>query len=210
MHFGLTSNDILDTAQNYLCKQSLEIILNRLKTLILTLKKRAIDDKYVLMIGRTHGRFAEPITVGLFFARFAAEFKRHYQRLQTAQTEIAKAKISGATGTFTHLPFDIEKFVAQKLDLAPAILSTQIIARDYLIAMYQAGVNLGTTLEGLAIDLRNGQRSEINEFQEQFHQNQKGSSAMPHKINPVTLENICGLTRMLRSFTSAIYQTNLL
>ncbi len=210
LHFGLTSNDVLDTAQNYLCKASLTIILERLKTLFLALKKRAFDDRYVLMLGRTHGQAAEPITVGLFFARFAAEFKRHYQRLQVAQTEIAKAKIAGATGTYTHLPFDIEKFVAEKLGLTPAVLSTQIVARDYLIAMYQAGINLATTLEKLAVNLRSGQRSEINEFQEQFHKNQKGSSAMPHKINPVTLENICGLTRMLRSFSHAIYQTNLL
>ena len=210
LHFGLTSNDILDTTQNYLSKLSLAHLLTLLQTLIAALKTRAFDDKYVLMLGRTHGRAAEPITVGLFFARYAAEFQRHYQRLEGAQAEISKAKIAGATGTFTHLPFDIEKFVAQALGLEPAVLSTQLAPRDHLIVMFQAGINCAISLESLAINLRTGQRSEINEFQERFHEKQKGSSAMPHKINPITLENICALAKMLQGFTHPIYATNLL
>ncbi len=210
IHFGLTSNDVLDTTQNYLSKLSLKIVLNQVDELINILKKRAFDDKYVLMIGRTHGRFAEPITVGLFFARFAAELKRHYQRLLVACDEIAVAKISGATGTYTHLPFDIEQLVAKRMEMKPSTISTQIVPRDHLIAMFQAGTNLATTLEKMAIDLRTGQRSEINEFQEQFQKGQQGSSAMPHKINPITLENVCGLINVLRGISSSVYRTNLL
>ena len=210
IHYGLTSNDILDSAQNYLSVASLDLVLKNLNRLLHILTKRALADKHVLMVGRTHGRFAEPITVGLFFVRWVAELQRHKERLTKVRDEIAIIKISGATGTYTHLPFDIENEVARALKMRPATVSTQIIARDSLIAMYQAGVNLATTLESLAIDLRNGQRSEINEFQEDFTEQQQGSSAMPHKMNPIQLEKICGLARLLRGLGTSIYQTNLL
>jgi adenylosuccinate lyase len=199
VHMGLTSNDVTDTALALQMKEAADIILKDLDNLKETLAKKARHYKKTVMIGRTHGVHAEPTTFGLKLAVFYEQVKRDIGRLEHAKENISFGKISGAVGTFSNIEPRIESFVCKKLGLKPAAVSNQVLQRDrhaeYLCAIAIAGA----TLEKLATELRSLQRTEILEAEEYFSKTQKGSSAMPHKRNPITCERICGLARLLRA-----------
>ncbi len=203
IHMGLTSNDVLDTSLSVMMRQAMDILIEDVRGLLRALKKKARRYKTTPMIGRTHGMHAEPITFGLKMALFYDALKRDLARLQEARDCISVGKISGAVGTYANIEPFIEEFVCKKLGLKPARISTQVLQRDrhaqYLIAVAMAG----TSLEGLATELRHLQRTEVDEVQEYFSPTQKGSSAMPHKKNPITCERICGLARILRGNAQA-------
>jgi adenylosuccinate lyase len=203
VHMGLTSNDVLDTSLSVMMRQAMDILIDDVKALLRTLKKKARRYKTTPMMGRTHGMHAEPLTFGLKMALFYDVFRRDLARLEEAREYISIGKISGAVGTYANIEPFVEEFVSRKLGLKPARISTQVIQRDrhaqYLIAIAMAG----TSLEALATELRHLQRTEVGEAQEYFSPTQKGSSAMPHKKNPITCERICGLARVLRGNAQA-------
>jgi len=198
VHYGMTSSDVLDTAFSVQLKQAGELILNKLLVLRKTLSKLAKKYKYLPMVGRTHGVHAEAITVGLKFALWFDENNRNIERLQKAIKGISIGKISGAVGTYEHLNPSVERYVCSKLGLKPAKVSTQIVQRDihaeYLTTMAIAACSF----EKFATEIRHLQKTEVLEFEEPFTKGQKGSSAMPHKKNPVVCERISGLARILR------------
>ncbi len=200
LHLGMTSSDMLDTAMAYRLKRAMEIILQDADNLLEAIKEKAFQYKDTPMIGRTHGIHAEPITFGFKLANFYEEIKRNKKRLLLAKENISYGKISGAVGTFSHLPLEIEAYTCEKLGLKPDPISTQVISRDryaeYLCAL---GI-LASSLEKIATEIRHLQRTEVLEAEEPFTVGQKGSSAMPHKRNPILTENICGLTRTIRSY----------
>jgi len=203
LHFGLTSSDVLDTSLAVLLKQSAALLVKDLIRLRAALATQARRHKRTLMMGRTHGIHAEPTTFGLKMAVFYDEFSRHLVRLRTVADEVAVGKISGAVGTFANVDPSVERHVCGKLGLRPAPISTQIIQRD-LHASYTLTLALiGCSLEKLATEIRNLQRTEIQEVEEPFGKGQKGSSAMPHKKNPVTCERVAGLSRLLRGYSVA-------
>ncbi len=210
IHYGLTSNDILDTTQNYLLKQSCEIIVQKIENILVILKKTAYQEKNTISIGRTHGMFAEPITIGFKFALWFYELRNHLRRINEAKKEINYVKILGPTGISAHSSLELNKFVGKKLDMKATKIANQVISRDHLIAVFNTLINLVTSIEKSAIEIRNLSRSELNEISEGFGKKQKGSSAMPHKKNPIWSENICGLVRYLRNMTQSFYHTNLL
>lgn len=203
LHFGLTSSDVLDTSLAVLLKQSSALLVKDLIRLKAALARQARRHKRTLMIGRTHGIHAEPTTFGLKMAVFYDEFTRHLVRLRAVEREVAVGKISGAVGTFANVDPSVERYVCGKLGLRPAPISTQIIQRD-LHASYTSTLALiGASLEKLATEIRNLQRTELQEVEEPFGKGQKGSSAMPHKKNPVTCERVAGLSRLLRGYSIA-------
>ncbi|MGE4483063.1 adenylosuccinate lyase [Acidocella sp.] len=199
VHLGLTSSDVLDTCLAIQLAQAADLLLEDLDKVLEALKKRALEHKYTLTIGRSHGIHAEPTSFGLKLAGHYAEFARNKQRLITAREEIATCAISGAVGTFAHVDPRVEEFVAKKLGLKPEPVSTQVIPRDRHAAFFAALAVTASGVERLATEVRHLQRSEVREAEEFFHAGQKGSSAMPHKRNPVLSENLCGLARLVRA-----------
>jgi adenylosuccinate lyase len=200
IHLGLTSSDIMDTALGLQLKESSEIIEHGLAELIAVLEHKAVKYKYTLMIGRTHGVHAEPITFGLKIARWVEEMKRNAQRLLAAKEAISIGKISGAVGTYATVPPDIERIACSKLGLSPDSISSQIIQRDRHAQFMSTLAILGGSLENIATEIRSLQRTEILELEEPFQKGQTGSSAMPHKRNPELCERICGIARLLRGY----------
>jgi adenylosuccinate lyase len=198
VHQGMTSSDVLDTCLNVQLVRATDILLADLDKLLAALKRRAMEHKYTVTIGRSHGIHAEPTTFGLKLAQAYAEFARGKQRLEAARAEIATCAISGAVGTFANIDPRVEAHVAKKMGLVPEPISTQVIPRDRH-AMYFAilGV-IASSIERLAIEIRHLQRTEVLEAEEFFSKGQKGSSAMPHKRNPVLTENLTGLARLVR------------
>lgn len=206
IHYGLTSSDVGDTALSIQLVQSADIILNRLNKVIEQLKYLAIQYKDLIMIGRTHGIHGEPITLGLKFAHFYSEMLRNKERLLQAREQIAVGKLSGAVGTFSNLDPDIEEEVCNRLGLKAEKIATQVISRDrHAFYMSVLGIIAGT-LERMAQEIRLLQKSEGREIEEPFAKGQKGSSAMPHKRNPVISERICGLARVIQSNVMTAYR----
>jgi len=199
IHLGMTSSDLLDTSNALLMREAGQLILDDLHQLGQALKTRAIEHKHTVCIGRSHGVHAEPTTFGLKLALWYDEVNRHIDRLRHAIDTISVAKISGAVGTFSHLDPIIEELVCQKLGLKPAPVSNQIIQRDRYAEFLTTLALIGSSLEKFATEIRNLQRTEILEVEEFFSRGQKGSSAMPHKRNPVSCEQISGLSRVVRA-----------
>jgi|UniRef100_A0A7V6A2A4 adenylosuccinate lyase len=197
-HFGLTSSDVLDTALALRLKESADLLLAGLDDLLAVLKDKAYAYKDQVMVGRTHGVHAEPITLGLKFALWYAEFQRQRQRLVAAKESVSVGKLSGAVGTFAHLPPAVEAGVCSRLGLTPAPIASQIIQRDRHAHYLTTLALIGASIEKVALEIRHLQRTEVREAEEAFGSRQKGSSAMPHKRNPVLTENLCGLARVLR------------
>ncbi|MDQ7080144.1 MAG: adenylosuccinate lyase [Paracoccaceae bacterium] len=199
VHQGMTSSDVLDTCFNIQLTRAADILIDDIQALLAALKRRAYEHKDTLRIGRSHGIHAEPTTMGLTFARFYAEMDRNLRRLRTARTEIATGAISGAVGTFANIDPRVEEHVCKKLGLSPEPISTQVIPRDRHAAFFSALAITASSIENIAIEIRHMQRTEVLEAEEFFAKGQKGSSAMPHKRNPVLSENLTGLARLVRS-----------
>lgn len=198
IHYGMTSSDILDTTLSYQMKTAGEILLKQMKELREVLKKRAIEHKNSICVGRSHGIHAEPTSMGLKFALWYEETKRNITRLESAIDTISVGQISGAVGTFEHLSPKVEEFVCDKMGLKPASVSTQVIQRDRHAEFMTTLAIIGATLEKIAVEIRHLQRTEVLEAEEFFSKGQKGSSAMPHKRNPIISERLSGLARVLR------------
>jgi adenylosuccinate lyase len=199
LHKGMTSSDILDTCFNLQLKQSGEVLLYDIKDLLASIKKQAIKHKKTLCIGRSHGIHAEPITFGLKMLTFYQEFLRNKKRLEDSINEISTCAISGAVGTFANIDPRVESYVAKKLKLKIEPISTQIIPRDRHAQFFSTLGIIASSIERLATEIRNLQKTEVLEVEEFFAKKQKGSSAMPHKKNPILSENLTGLARMVRS-----------
>jgi len=199
IHYGMTSSDILDTTLAYQMKTSGELLLTQLIELKEVLRTRAIEHKDTICIGRSHGIHAEPTTIGLKFALWYEETKRNIKRLQNANETISVGQISGAVGTFDHLSPKVEEFVCKKMGLRPASVSTQVIQRDRHAEFMSTLAVIGATLEKISIEVRHLQRTEVLEAEEYFSKGQKGSSAMPHKRNPIISERVSGIARILRA-----------
>jgi adenylosuccinate lyase len=203
LHLGLTSSDLLDTALGLQLKEASNILLKDLKNLKEILAQKAKRYKEMVCMGRTHGVHAEPITFGLKLALWYDEINRNIQRFIFAKEEVSVGKISGAVGTYAHIEPEIEIYVCKKLGLKPAVTSSQIISRDIYANYLNTLAIIGSSLEKFAQEIRHLQRTEVREVEEPFLEGQKGSSAMPHKRNPVICERICGLARLLRSYALA-------
>jgi adenylosuccinate lyase len=199
VHLGMTSSDVLDTCLSVQLVQATDLLLADIDSVLAVLRRRALEHKYSLTIGRSHGIHAEPTTFGLKLAGHYAEFHRNRARLVAARAEIAVCAISGAVGTFAHVDPRVEAFVAAKLGLVPEPVSTQVIPRDRHAAFFCILAVIASGIERLATEVRHLQRSEVREAEEFFHAGQKGSSAMPHKRNPVLSENLTGLARSVRA-----------
>ena len=199
LHYGLTSNDVVDTAQALQIKEASELIQSDLEELRQVLRERAFEFKDTVIVGRTHGVHAEPTTFGLKIANWYAEVDRHVARFEAAGEQIRVGKISGAVGTFAHISPRAEERICEKLGLEPAPISSQVIQRDRHAHYLSILALIAATLEKIALEVRHLQRTEVREAQEYFSKEQKGSSAMPHKKNPITSEQICGLARVVRS-----------
>lgn len=198
VHQGMTSSDVLDTCFNVQLVRAADILIADVDALLAALKTRAYEHKDTVRIGRSHGIHAEPTTLGLTFARFYAEMDRNRQRLVAARSEIATGAISGAVGTFANIDPKVEDHVCAQLGLAPEPISTQVIPRDRHAAFFAALGVVASSLENIATEIRHMQRTEVLEAEEFFSKGQKGSSAMPHKRNPVLTENLTGLARLVR------------
>jgi adenylosuccinate lyase len=203
LHYGLTSNDVVDTAQALQIRQASELLLAGQKRLGEVLKKRALEFKHTPMIGRTHGIHAEPITFGCKLAIWFEENRRNTERLAYAAEQMRVGKLSGAVGSYTHLAPSIEKKICDRLGLRPAPVSSQVIQRDRHAFYLCTLAVCAASLEKIALEVRGLQRTEVREVEEYFSPEQKGSSAMPHKRNPVTAEQICGLARVVRANAQA-------
>jgi adenylosuccinate lyase len=203
LHYGLTSNDIVDTAQALQIKEASALISEGIAGLLTVLKRRAIEFKLTPTIGRTHGIHAEPTTFGLKLLNWYAEMGRNATRFAAAAEDIRVGKLSGAVGTFGHLKPEHEERICERLGLKPAPVATQVIQRDRHAVYIATLAILGSTLDKIAVEIRHLQRTEVREAQEYFSEKQKGSSAMPHKKNPITSEQISGLARVLRSNSQA-------
>ena len=199
LHTGLTSSDIVDTALAFQMVEALDIILTDLDELLAVLKQRAFEHRQTGMVGRSHGIRGEPVSFGFKLAIWYEEVRRHQVRLRTIREEIAVGKLSGAMGTFAHLGPDVEAYVCARLGLKPDPVSNQIIQRDRHAAYLSALALLAASVEKFATEIRHLQRTEVLEAEEYFSAEQKGSSAMPHKRNPIVSENLCGLARVVRS-----------
>ena len=199
VHQGLTSSDVLDTCLAVQMKQSADLLLEGMDRVLAALKTRAMEHKFTACIGRSHGIHAEPTTMGLKFARFYAEFDRNRARLVAARDEIATCAISGAIGTFANIDPSVEEHVAAQMGLTVEPVSTQVIPRDRHANYFAVLGLIASAIENIAVEVRHLQRSEVREAQEYFSPGQKGSSAMPHKRNPVLTENLTGLARLVRS-----------
>jgi adenylosuccinate lyase len=202
VHQGMTSSDVLDTCLAVQLKQSGELLMEGLTRLLNALEKRAKEHKETITIGRSHGIHAEPVTFGLKLARFYAEFKRNQRRLQAAIDDISTCAISGAVGTFANIDPRIEESVAEKLGLKPETISSQVIPRDRHANFFATLGVIAGSIENIAIEIRHLQRTEVLEAEEFFSKGQKGSSAMPHKRNPVLSENLTGLARIVRGYVN--------
>ena len=200
VHQGMTSSDVLDTCFNLQLTQAADLLLEDLDQLLAALKKRAYETKDMVCMGRSHGIHAEPVTFGLKLATFHAEFDRNRQRLAAAREEIATCAISGAVGTFANIDPSVEAHVAEKLGLTPEPVSTQVIPRDRHAQYFATLGVIASSIEHLATEIRHMQRTEVREAEEYFSKGQKGSSAMPHKRNPVLTENLTGLARLVRGY----------
>lgn len=200
IHLGLTSSDVLDTAFALQLRDAAGIIVKDLEAVIKILKKQAYKYKMTPMIGRTHGIHAEPKTLGLVFALWYDEMRRNLERMERARDAVGVGKISGAVGTFANVPPEIEEDACRRLRLRPAPISTQIIQRDIHAEYFLTLAVIASTIEKIALEIRHFQRTEVLELEEPFTEGQKGSSAMPHKRNPVLSENLCGLARLVRSY----------
>lgn len=206
VHYGLTSSDVVDTALSYRLKKANELLAEKIDHMLSVLAAKAREHKRTLMMGRTHGIHAEPTTFGLKMALYYAEMERNKARFQAAAEDMRVGKLSGAVGTFAHIPPEVERLTCERLGLKPAPISTQVLQRDrhaYYIATLAL---IGATLEKLAIEIRGLQRSEVREVEEAFEKGQKGSSAMPHKRNPIGSENITGCARLLRGYMVTAYE----
>lgn len=199
VHYGLTSSDVVDTANALLLKESCEVLIVRTDALLEVLKRRAFEFKDTPQIGRTHGIHAEPTSFGLVWALWFSETQRNRERLVKAKETISVGKISGAVGAFAHLAPDVEERVCEKLGLRAANVSTQVIQRDRYAEYLCTLAIAASTLEKIALQVRHWQRTEVREAQEKFKAGQKGSSAMPHKRNPILSERICGMARTVRA-----------
>ena len=199
-HYGLTSSDVVDTSLALMTRDAMDVILQDVDAFLAVLKKQAFSHKDQVCIGRTHGIHAEPTTFGLKFALWYAEMVRNRERLLSARETISVGKLSGAVGTFAHLPPALENRVCEKLGLLPDPISTQVIQRDRHAEVLCAIAITGATLEKIATEIRHLQKTEVREVEEPFSKGQKGSSAMPHKRNPVGCENMTGLARLLRGY----------
>jgi len=206
LHYGLTSNDVVDTAQALMLKQASQVLVEGGRELAAILKRRAYEFKDTVQIGRTHGIHAEPITFGLKLALWYDEVVRGTRRLEAAAEDLRVGKISGAVGTFGHIGPEAEEKICARLGLKPAAISSQVIARDRHAAWVSSLALLTATLEKIALEVRHLQRTEVREAEEPFGAGQKGSSAMPHKRNPVASEQICGLARVVRSNAQAAFE----
>lgn len=205
VHYGLTSTDVVDTALGFLIKQANDILRQDIQYVIDVLRKRALEHKNTVMMGRTHGVHAEPTTFGLKLALWYEEMKRNLERFNRAAQELEFGKMSGAVGTYANIDPFVEAYVCQKIGLTPAPVSTQTLQRDRHAHYLSVLALIATTLEKIGVEIRGLQKSEVREVEECFHKGQKGSSAMPHKRNPVSSENICGLARVLRGNMIAEY-----
>jgi adenylosuccinate lyase len=205
-HYGLTSSDVVDTSLAMMTRDAMDIILEDVDNFRQVLKRQALAHKNQIMMGRTHGIHAEPTTLGLKFALWYAEMGRNRRRLRAAREVIAVGKLSGAVGTFAHLSPSVEEVVCRRLGLKPDPISTQVIQRDRHAEVAAALALTGATLEKIATEIRHLQRTEVREVEEPFSPGQKGSSAMPHKRNPVGCENMTGLARLLRGYLVPAYE----
>jgi adenylosuccinate lyase len=206
LHYGLTSSDVVDTANGLLLRDAGTILLDDLERLGQVLRRRAFEFRDTQMIGRTHGVHAEPTTFGLVLALYYAENERNKDRMRRARDQISFGKLSGAVGTFAHLDPEVEERVCKKLGLEPEPISTQIIQRDRYAEFMSTLAIISASLEKIALEVRHLQRTEVREVEEPFSAGQKGSSAMPHKRNPVTAEQICGLARVVRANAQAAFE----
>lgn len=203
IHFGLTSSDVLDTASGVLLKEAGELLLDAVEELFTVTRDRAFEFKDTIMIGRTHGIWAEPTTFGLKLANWTFEIQRDHERLVDAVNGVSFGKISGAVGTYAHTPPDVESYVCARLGLDVEPASTQVIPRDRHAHFLSVLAVIGASIERFATEIRHLQRSEVGEAREAFRSGQKGSSAMPHKRNPIASENLTGVSRLLRGYASA-------
>ena len=198
VHQGMTSSDVLDTCLSVQLVKASDLLINDINQLLAALKRRALEHKMTIRIGRSHGIHAEPTTMGLTFARFYAEMDRNLKRMKAAKEEISTGALSGAVGTFANLDPAVEEYVCEKLNLIPETISTQIIPRDRHAAFFSTLGIIASSIENIATEIRHMQRTEVLEAEEFFSVGQKGSSAMPHKRNPVLTENLTGLARLIR------------
>jgi adenylosuccinate lyase len=205
-HYGLTSNDIVDTAQALQVKEASGLIRTGLEALLAVLRRRALEFKHTPTIGRTHGIHAEPTTFGLKLLNWFAEMERNLARFDAAAEDMRVGKLSGAVGTFGHLKPEHEERICERLGLKPAPVATQVIQRDRHAAYISTLAIIGSTLDKIAVEVRHLQRTEVREAQEYFSEKQKGSSSMPHKKNPITSEQISGLARVLRGNAQAAFE----
>jgi adenylosuccinate lyase len=203
LHMGMTSSDVLDTTLAVQLKRATDLLLADIDELRKAVREQAEKHRDTVMVGRTHGIHAEPTTFGLVLAVWYQELGRHRQRLESARERVAVGKCSGAVGTFAHLPLSVEENVCQRLGLAPAPVSNQVVQRDRHAEFFCVLANLGATIEKMAVNIRHFQRTEVGEVAESFKKGQRGSSAMPHKKNPVGCENLTGVARLLRSYAMA-------
>ena len=210
VHYGLTSSDVVDTANALLLCEAGDLVIAKLQALSDVLKRRAFEFKDTPMIGRTHGIHAEPMTLGLTFALWFEENRRNLDRMTRARAGISYGKISGAVGTFAHLDPEIEERVCFLLGLRPASVSTQVIQRDRYAEFVCTLAIIASTLEKMALQVRHWQRTEVREAHEYFKEGQKGSSAMPHKRNPILSERLCGMARIVRGYAVAALENNAL
>ncbi len=198
VHQGMTSSDVLDTTLNVQLVRAADLLLADMDALLAALKRRAMEHKFTIRIGRSHGIHAEPTTMGLTFARFYAEMARNRDRLRAARAEVATGAISGAVGTFANIDPSVEAHVCAQMGLTPEPISTQVIPRDRHAMFFATLGVIASSIENIAIEIRHMQRTEVLEAEEFFSEGQKGSSAMPHKRNPVLTENLTGLARLVR------------
>ncbi len=210
VHYGLTSSDVVDTANALLLREAGDLVIAKLQILSDVLKRRAFEFKDTPMIGRTHGVHAEPTTLGLIFALWFEENRRNIDRMTRARAGIGYGKVSGAVGAFAHLDPEIEERVCFLLGLRPASVSTQIIQRDRYAEFVTTLAIVASTLEKIALQVRHWQRTEVREAHEYFKPGQKGSSAMPHKRNPILSERICGMARVMRGYALIALENNAL
>jgi adenylosuccinate lyase len=200
IHMGVTSSDILDTSFSALLQEAADLLVKDVEAFMAVAKEKAYQYKMVPMIGRTHGIHAEPVTFGLKMAHFYDEMRRDLERLRAARERVSHGKISGAVGTYAHVPPAVEEYVCSKMGLKPAPISSQIVPRDYYAEFFTTLAIIGSSIEKMATEIRHLQRTEVGEAEEQFTKGQTGSSAMPHKRNPIASENLSGLARLLRGY----------
>lgn len=206
VHYGLTSTDVVDTAQGYLIKQANDVIQKDLETFIEVLKNKAIEHKHTLMMGRTHGIHAEPTSFGIKMALWYEEMKRNLVRFEQVRQEVEVGKMSGAVGTFSNIPPEVEEYVCKNLGLDYARVSTQTLQRDRHAHYIAVLALIATSVEKFAVEVRHLQRTEVREVEEAFRKGQKGSSAMPHKRNPIGSENVSGIARVIRGYITTAYE----